>query len=290
MFYGLPSIFRSLTYLLVLVILPNFLPSAVVLCKAQRQVQFKWITKSLLVINLLLVWDHVGLVFVLTVNGVNWSKPLVHDVCWGPSWDKRGVSISVNIDRRISIRSVWLVRGGSGCRWEERTFCIHAISLFIIWSLCLVKLLFDSYFNWLHVNLSRSGHTILLLAIVIINLRLFNHYVLLNVFVLIFVVQVHHEVVSYNVFIRTTTLLPNVTWYDVPFGASWTLAAGVTALHAAIDHSVDDLVSVVILIMRHSFIVSWGVRSVSPDIVVVNWVLVISLSFKKSIVHYFFSI
>ena len=38
MFYGLPSIFRGLTYLLVLVILPNFLASAMVLCKAQRQV------------------------------------------------------------------------------------------------------------------------------------------------------------------------------------------------------------------------------------------------------------
>jgi hypothetical protein len=38
MFYGLPSIFGGLTYLLVLVVLPNFLASAVVLCKAQRQV------------------------------------------------------------------------------------------------------------------------------------------------------------------------------------------------------------------------------------------------------------
>jgi hypothetical protein len=140
-------------------------------------------------------------------------------------------------------------------------------------------LLFDSYFNWLHVNLSWSRYPILLLTIVIIDLWLFDHYVLLNVF-LLFVVQIHHEVVPYDVFIWTTTLLSYIAWYDVTFGTSWTLRAGVTALHTAIDYSVYDLMSVVVLIMRHSFVVSWGVRSVSPDVMVVNWVLVVSPPLK----------
>ena len=163
MLYCLPCILCCLAYLL-LMVLSYFLTSAMIFCKSQRQIQLKRIAQSLLVIHLLLVMHDVWLVLLGTSsNCIYRSKPLVHYVSRRSSGHQWRICISICIDRRVHIRSIWLICSCSRSRWKERSFCINTVALFIIRSLGLIELFFNPYFNWLHVYLCRTINSELLL-------------------------------------------------------------------------------------------------------------------------------